>query len=89
MIVSKKEQLKMETGRVVYQYYLTETNVDGEDNIRYTTYGIRAEAPTGDVVAEYADVTTNQDLMQRLVAQCNEHCADVIHLEDIIFDTIG
>lgn len=87
MMVSKDRQL--EVVRLLYRYELTSTVIDGEEHMRYTTYGICAVNQDGAIAASYPDVSTSEEFVQQLVEQCNRCELDVLHLKDILLDNIG
>lgn len=89
MIVSKSKNLSVELERSVCEYHLTSVVIDDEENLRYTTYGICVLNPYGDVIKQFADVSTDKKLIQQIVDDCNNHQASAIHLKDIILDRIG
>lgn len=87
MVTSKEGQ--MEVMRVKYFYERTSCVVDGEEDMEYTTYGVRALDQNQNVAAAYPDVSTRADFVQNIVDLCNQNEADVLHLEDILTDSIG
>lgn len=87
MMVSKDKQL--EVVRLQYHYELTSTVVDGEEDMRYTSYGISAVNEKQTIVVSFPDVSTNESFVSRLVEQCNICELDALHLEDVLIDYIG
>ena len=75
--------------RGVLKYDLTTTDIDGEYDMRYTTYGIVAVNHIGDIVVCYKDVSTDAEFVKTIVDKCNELEVSAIHLEDILLDYIG
>lgn len=82
---------EMETPEILWKYELTtaDISIDDEEDMRYTTHGIQAVDPEGNVVTAFRDVSTSRDFVQAIVDSCNLHKASVIHLEDILLDEIG
>jgi hypothetical protein len=62
--------------------------IDGEEDLRYTTYGVAALGRDGEVLAAYADVSTDRRGMEKLVERCNECGLSIRHLEDVLLDFI-
>lgn len=88
MIVSNDRQLEG-TVQLGYRYELTSRKVvDGEEDIRYTTYGISAVNQNGEVVVSHPDVSTDKVFMIRLVERCNNGQLDALHLRDVIIDSL-
>jgi hypothetical protein len=77
-----------EMGRKCWRYELTNIAIDGDANLRYTTYGVKALDHDGNVVAAYDDVSTDRQGMEELVGKCNECDLHVLHLEDVLLDLI-
>jgi hypothetical protein len=79
---------RREKGQNHWSYELTNIAIDGEGNLRYTTYGVQALDHEGNVAAAYADVSTDRRKVEELVAKCNENDLHILHLEDVALDLI-
>lgn len=86
-MLSKEEQLEYTQLNVHYE--LTTDVIDGEGDMKYTTYGIMALDQNTRQLAQYRDVSTNQSFVRQIVDKCNKNQVDVLHLKDIILDSIG
>lgn len=86
MLISREES---EHTALKVGYARTTSVVDGEDDLRYTTYGIVARDERQNIVARIDDVSTDLALVDEIVARCNANDADILHLEDIVLDWIG
>lgn len=74
---------------VCWRYELTAADVDDGEDMRYTTYGVRALDLDGKIAASFIDVSTNKAFVQDIVEKCNKFDAHIMHLEDILIDHIG
>jgi hypothetical protein len=77
-----------ENDRIYWTYELTNNIIDGKENLRYTTYGVRALDSLGNPQAVYADVSTDRQSVEALVGKCNEGGLHLLHLEDVLLDLI-
>jgi hypothetical protein len=75
-------------GQKSYTYKLTSSVIDGEDNLRYTTYGVAALDQSGEVLSAYPDVSADRLGLEELVVRCNERGLSILHLEDVLLDFI-
>lgn len=67
---------------------LVENYIDDSQQMRYTTYGIRVMDRQGNTLVYYADVSTDRDRMDDIVALCNSCGASAIHIQDILEDCL-
>lgn len=86
-MLSKEKQV--DQTQLAVHYEMTSDVVDGGEDMEYTTYGIKAVDENTEVVAHYRDVSTNMDFVRQIIEKCNQYQVDVLHLEDIILDSIG
>ena len=71
--------------------YLRTKNSTIIDNINYTTYGVEVlDNKDGDLILldEITDVSSDKDLVQQLVDDCNKYDLDPVHLRDVIADRL-
>lgn len=88
MLSAKEKEAEKQMSRWRYVMTSTETDIDGGENVRYTTYGVKAFDSEGNVATVYPDVSTKKALVEEIVEKCNLYNADVIHLEDILLDCL-
>ena len=64
-------------------------HVGFQDEIgQYTTYGIRAENETGEVVVQIQDVTTDRVLAEDIAQRCTRGQLEPSQLRDVIEDLL-
>ena len=61
-------------------YKLTETKIKTEENVEYTTYGIKSENFC------FNDLCDDKEKIEKLVSLCNENNLDECHINDVVQD---
>ena len=80
-------KISQSEGTLAYSIELTSMEVVDElENIRYTTYGVRACDEQGNVFFAAPDVNTDKDYVARFLTLCVENEAEPIHLLDLLED---
>ncbi len=60
--------------------------VDADEDIRYTTYGLRVLDETGSVLLSCEDVDTRRGYVERFLAMCVGHDIHPLHIPDLLED---
>jgi len=60
--------------------------VDEQEDIGYTTYGLRVLDVCGDVLYEVPDIDTSKDFVQRFVEFCSQSDVRLMHIPDLLED---
>ncbi len=60
--------------------------VDAEEEIRYTTYGLRVLDEAGLVLLSYEDLNTRRDYVERFLSMCAGHDIHPLHIPDLLED---
>lgn len=69
-----------------YILELTICHIDGEDQIRYTTYGIKLTNDKGDILLQLADVSTSRAFVENFIDLCVENDVSPMHIKDLLED---
>lgn len=80
----------MKTGTAFYE--VTVSQLSTEDNLTYTAYGIAAFTVTkGDAIKldEIIDVSTDFNLVKRMVEDFNQFDLHLEHFRDAVYDIIS
>ena len=71
----------------VYTYLVIEEHLEHPELGNYVSYGIKAMC--GDSEVGYvSDVSVNKEFVEDVVRRCNEGNLDVIHLMDVVEDSL-
>ncbi len=60
--------------------------VDVDEEIRYTTYGLRLLDETGRVLLSYEDVDSRREYVERFLSMCVGHDIHPLHIPDLLED---
>ncbi|MDR2908872.1 MAG: DUF6514 family protein [Oscillospiraceae bacterium] len=63
--------------------------VDGDEDISYTTYGLRVIGEDGRVLYSAPDVDTKRESVERFVEFCAAGEIRVIHMDDLLDDYLA
>jgi len=69
-----------------YALELTSCDVDGEEQMRYTTYGIRLSDRDGNTLLQHRDISTDRAFVEEFVHLCVGHEVAAIHVDDMLED---
>jgi len=75
------------SAKIVFE--LTVTHVDDSPQMSYTTYGIRAIYPSGEVAAYYPDISVSKEFVQEFLELVRGHDVAAVHIRDLIEDFLG
>jgi len=65
---------------------LTTCNIDGEDEMQYTTYGIRMTDPDGKALLHYRDISTSREYVEAFIQLCVDGGASPVHVASLLED---
>ncbi len=71
----------------MFRYTTVEEEFNDADLGHYVSYGICVTEDDNSILT-VSDMSTNRDLVDKLVGLCNEHQLDPIHLLDVIEDAL-
>ncbi len=71
-----------------YIYYMRADTIYDEDGKPYIVYGIEAINPQGEVLSSFPDVFFDKQKAENFVKLCNDSSLDIIHLSDVVEDSI-
>lgn len=60
--------------------------VDENENIRYTTYGVRVMDESGNVLFNALDIDTRMEYVEQFARLCVDNDVSILHLPDVLED---
>lgn len=88
ILVNTKQDIKNFSPDKI-QFELTVTHIDDLEQMRYTTYGIRAIDSNGEVAASYPDLSTSKRHVQEFLDKLANHDVSAMHIADLIEDFLN
>ncbi|MCL2034879.1 MAG: DUF6514 family protein [Oscillospiraceae bacterium] len=73
--------------KIVFE--LTVSHVDDFEQMSYTTYGIRAICPGGEVAAYYPDISVSKECVQEFIELVSGNDVAAVHIHDLIEDFLS
>jgi hypothetical protein len=67
-------------------YELTQTHIDDSEEMRYTTYGVRARDGSGACVFDCADISTSREYVAGFIGLVQDRDVAAVHIADILED---
>jgi len=69
-----------------YTLELTTCNIDDNEQMSYTTYGIRVTDQDDFVRLQYQDVSTQRTFVEEFIRLCADNDVELVHVADILED---